>query len=597
MASHLIQRAPTRVLSSAIVLPAVLLLAAPALAQEGRPANRPAGAAQDAPAGQGDGAGRGNRGRGGPGGMFRGMGRMGIQSQIRESFEPDFVRRDVPLFKEQLGLEDSQMSIVEQLMNDYEDAFGPARDEMSDQMQAIGRQMMAPMMTPDMQEKWRGAMDEARAQMEQMAQEKGAELTPEERQQFFRAQMEKLGEDVQKEMRANGSFDQMRASLGDMVKDFERWQQTKAGLRKALVDGLKASLSDPQQQRWPAFERFLVREKTLPRGTLSGESVNLFLVLDEAGLSKESIAALQTSMDDYELQLDSALRARNDFLAQNEVKLLEFVQAGDADGARKLSERILGLRERVREVNDRFRDTICSQLGEADAGRVRQAALAASYERVYGQDRVGKAFEAALAIEGLDPSVKESIAGLLTQYGLEAAPLNDRIANAIRKEEPARQTEDMVRVVGFMSGDVPLSQMFRPRGNEQDESAGLFEKRADMNDRYLERLQALLSAEQWESIPKGREAGRGGQGGFAAFGGGGPIKLADLPQQAQDRMKQFDKNGDGTIDDTERQAMMEEFRRNGGPGGVMGGGGGGGGDGGGNGGGRRGNRGNAQSPN
>ena len=53
MASHLIQRAPTRVLSSAIVLPAVLLLAAPALAQEGRPANRPAGAAQDAPAGQG----------------------------------------------------------------------------------------------------------------------------------------------------------------------------------------------------------------------------------------------------------------------------------------------------------------------------------------------------------------------------------------------------------------------------------------------------------------------------------------------------------------------------------------------------------------
>jgi hypothetical protein len=41
-----------------------------------------------------------------------------------------------------------------------------------------------------------------------------------------------------------------------------------------------------------------------------------------------------------------------------------------------------------------------------------------------------------------------------------------------------------------------------------------------------------------------------------------------LPQQAQDRMKQFDKNNDGTIDDKERVAMTEAFR------GGMGGGGG-----------------------
>jgi hypothetical protein len=541
--------------------------------------------------GRGQGGGQGNGGgRGGMGGMFRGgMGRMGIQNQLRDAFEPDFVRRDVPLFKEQLGMDDTQMVVVEQLMRDYEDAFEPAREEMTNQMQDIGRQMMAPMMSPDMQEKWRGAMDEARQQMEQMAQEKGAELTPEERQQFFRQQMEKLGESVQKEMKQSGAFDQMRASLGTMVTDFNKWQGTKTRLRKTFVDGLQASLSKPQQDKWPAFERFLAREKTLARGTISGESVNLFVVLDEAGLSKETFAKLQSIMDEYELQLDNALKARNDFLAANQPKYLESIQSGDVDAAKRFADRSFDLRSKVRDVNDRYREAICAELSADDAARVRAAALASAYERVYGGNRVQRAFEAALKLEGLEASVTEAINALSAQYASEVGPMNDRIVQAIRKEEPVRQTEEMTRVVGFLSGDVPMSQMFRPRGGDQGESAELFDKRNEMNDTYMERLEKLLTPEQWESLPKGRDGGnRGGMGGMF---GGGPIKLSDLPEQAQERMKRFDKNNDGTIDDTERQAMVEEFRQNGGGMGFIGGGGGGGGAGGGGGGGGRGGRG------
>jgi hypothetical protein len=580
-----------RALSLAVVavLSAETLLQTSALAQDGAPP-----AAQDGGrGGRGQGGGRGGQG----GGMFRGgMGRMGIQNQIRDAFEPDFVRRDVPLFKDQLSLEEAQMAVVEQLMRDYEDAFEPAREEMMNQMQDIGRQMMAPMMAPEMQEKWRGAMDEARQQMEQMAQEKGSELTPEERQQFFRSQMEKLGEQVQKEMKSTGAFDQMRASLGEMVTDFNKWTDTKSRLRKSFVEGLQASLSEPQQKKWPSFERFLAREKTLPRATISGEGVNLFLVLDEAGLSKETFAKLQSIMDEYELQLDVALKARNEFLAANEGKYLAAIQSGDMDAAKKFAQRSLDLREKVRDVNDRYREAICAELSAEDAGRVRAEALAAAYERVYGQNRVQRAFESALKIEGLEATVAESVKALAAQYSSEIGPMNDRIAQAIRKEEPVRQTEDMTRVVGFLSGDVPMSQMFRPRGNEQGESAELFEKRTETNDTYMDRLEKLLTPEQWEALPKGREGrGGGGPGGFGGFGGGGPIKLADLPEQAQERMKQFDKNNDGTIDDTERQAMMEEFRQRGGPGMMFGGGGNGGGGRGGQGGGNRGNGG--QSPN
>jgi hypothetical protein len=541
--------------------------------------------AQDAPrGGQGQGQGQGGGGgggRGGMGGMFRGMGRgMGVQNQFREAFEPDFVRRDLPLFKQQLTLEDPQMVIVEQLLRDYEDAFDPAREEMMEQMQAIGQQMMAPMMNPEMQERWRSTMQKAREQMEQMAAEKGTELTPEERQAFFREQMSRMGEEVRAEMKTNGAFDQMRASMGEMVADFNKWQATKGRLRDAFVAGMEASLSETQQKKWPSFQRFLAREKTLPRSTISGEGVNLFFVLDEAGLSAETFAQLQGIMDEYELQLDAALKARNDFLASNEIKYLESMQTGDSEAARRFAKRAMDLRQAVREVNDRYRDAICAQLPEADAGRVRAAALSAGFERVYAPSRVQRAMDAALGLEGLDASVQEAIRGLQAQYVNDVSPLNDRIALEMRREEPDRQVEDMVRVVGFMTGDVPMSQMFRGRGNDSDSpSAKLMDKRGELNDDYMKRLESLLTPEQREQLPRGGGGGgRGGMGGM--FGGGGPITLADMPEQARERMKEFDKNNDGTIDDNERQAMIEAFRERGGGFGGGGGGGGGGGRGG-----------------
>jgi hypothetical protein len=580
----------------AVAVAAVTLMTADALAMQAPGAGQGAGQAQD---GGGGGGGRGQGGGGGGGrggmgrGMFGGMGRgMGIQNQFREAFEPDFVRRDIPFFKEQLTLEDAQMVVVEQLMRDYEDAFEPAREAMMEQMQDIGRQMMAPMMGPEMQQRWQETMQAARDQMEQMAAEKGGELTPEERQRFFREQMEKMGETVRAEMKTSGAFDQMRASLGEMVTDFNKWQDTKSKLRAGFVDGMKAALSEPQSQKWPSFERFLSREKTLPRSTISGEGVNLFIVLDEAGLSKETFAKLQPIMDEYELQLDAALKARNDFLGANEAKYLEAIQSGDSDAAKRFASRAMELRQKVREVNDRYREAICGQLEAADATRVRAAALAAGFERVYGSNRMKRAFEGALKLEGISQEVIDAIKALEAQYDLEVSPLNDRIAQEIRKEEPVRQTEEMVRVVGFMTGDVPMSQMFRGgRGGQGDPDAQSNKQRGEMNDSFMNRLEALLTPEQREQLPRGGRGGQGGGMGGMFGGGGGPIKLADMPEQAQERMKPFDKNNDGTIDDTEREAMIQEFRQRGG--GFFGGGGNGGGGGrggnGGNGGGRGGN--------
>ncbi|MGA0174250.1 MAG: hypothetical protein ACO3NL_11505, partial [Phycisphaerales bacterium] len=73
------------------------------------------------------GGGEGRRGgMGGPGGRMGGrMGGMGGgMRDVRELMEPDFVRRDVPLFVSQLELDDTQSLVVETLMGDYENDYG-----------------------------------------------------------------------------------------------------------------------------------------------------------------------------------------------------------------------------------------------------------------------------------------------------------------------------------------------------------------------------------------------------------------------------------------------------------------------------------------
>ena len=73
--------------------------------------------------GQGGGRGQGGFGFGGGGGGGQGgggggRGGMGAFSQLMNRYKADFLRRDIPLFKEQLGFDEGQMVIVETLLND-----------------------------------------------------------------------------------------------------------------------------------------------------------------------------------------------------------------------------------------------------------------------------------------------------------------------------------------------------------------------------------------------------------------------------------------------------------------------------------------------
>lgn len=582
MRHHVIAR--TRRFASTAAAALAILAAAPVtLAQSGGQGGPPSGGQAGGPdGGRQGGDGQGGRRGGGQGGgqgggmrMGRGMGGGGM-ADIREQLEPDFIRRDVPVFVQQLQLDSTQGLVLETLMGDYEEAYETASTQVQTEIRDLGRQVFSSMVSPEMRERMMTVGQEVQEDLRRLAEERGAPLTEEERRAFFRERMQQIQQQMAADQQSRGNAE-MKRLMGDMFTRFEDWRVQKDTMRKGFIDGLKATLSDDQLALWPAFERFLTREKTLPRARLAGEGTNLILVLDNLELPPAAFEKVEPMLDDYEVRLDEALRSRNDYLFQSTGKMFKALEQGDADEANRILERQVAYRTAVRDVNDEYRTAFVAALGEMPEARVLEdAILAEAYERVYRPTNTRRAFDAVLAMEGVDPGVLESIVALDQSYVVELSGLNRQLYETVRKEEPARTTREAQRFVGFvtaaMSGDFSAMGMgggggMFGRGDEgPDPVREAFDKRETVENSYMDRLKALLTPEQVEALPKPQRGGRGGPG------GGMSAMLERLPaEQREAILKAADKNGNGQIDDEERGDAFRAMREAGGFGGGSGG--------------------------
>jgi hypothetical protein len=537
-----------RFLAASLVL---CLMSAPALAQDA-PAGGPP--SQEGRRGNGDGGGGGRGGRsGGFGGgrMFGPMGRsLDSVTELREQFQPFVLRRDVPLMRDQLGLDEGQVTVVETLVGDYETQFNEASEKAQQVQRDAMMKMFQSFMGGGAREKFQESFQKIQADLEQMAVEAGGELPPETRRQYFRDQMQKMTDEMAKEREASGAAAETRRIASEMAQGAERWRRERATMDTSLLDGVRATLREPQAAKWDAFDRFLRREKTLARGRLSGESVNLFAVVDEAGIAKESVSKLAPLLDEYEVRLDEALKRRNEYLAQNESKALKAITEGDAKAMEQLADRMIDLRNGVRRVNEESRAAIVAALPADEGRKVERAALEAAYGRVYRATRTDRAFGAALELEDLTPEARQAVEELRAAYALEIDAMNQRIAQSIRKSEPERLKQEAVRAAGLLNGG---GRFFD--GPPEDPADALYEKRGDTGESYMKRLTALLTPEQAAKLPQGsnREENRR-QGPFGSW------TIADMPEEARASAKAADKDGNGVLEGDERREFFRAMR-------------------------------------
>jgi hypothetical protein len=292
---------------------------------------------------------------------------------IGSLFVPDFLPRDLPVFVDSLGLEEWQRPIMEALLDDYQTNFATAADGV-------------------------------RAQMGQFKDVAGS-VNPDE-------------------------------VIGMITKPLVAWGEEKRQLREDFLQNVRSQLSDVQTEQWPKLERALRREKSLPAGELSGESLNLVMLIRELDVPPLVLDGAFVAIEEYERSLDAALSARDAEIEGSIANRLKAMGPNDTQKLQSMEERIMARRVQVRSIQEQSLATIVSALGSEYGEKLRLRALRRAFPQAYGPDPVSPIFESALAIPDLTETQKAQLNDLRSQFASEHAVIQDRYAEAIRRFEP-----------------------------------------------------------------------------------------------------------------------------------------------------------------
>ncbi len=271
----------------------------------------------------------------------------------------------------------------------------------------------------------------------------------------------------------------------------------KKALRQQFVLKAQAILAEVQVELWPSLERALTRNKTLPLGDLDGERTDLLEVLEGIELSAEQRDHIAPQLEAYELQLDSALKRRNEMLMDSDLEIDSALREGKNDRALSLVDRVSRARIAVRTTNDQFTEVIASELGGETGDQFRGSALAESFPQVYrltnGQRALGKALE----LDELDADVREAIGAIASNHDMQLAEVNDRIARTLRRQQPNRLKEEIEQVLKIGEpGRVTI------KSDVSDRIKDDFKARQQLDVRAMSSAYRLLSKGQVARLPR-----------------------------------------------------------------------------------------------
>ena len=264
-----------------------------------------------------------------------------------------------------------------------------------------------------------------------------------------------------------------------------RWSTEKIKLRDDFLANVKSQLSDSQAELWPALERALRREKSLPNGELSGETLNLLFLLRELEASPAAADAARNAVEEYETNLDAALAAREELMQRLISMQLSAMSNPDPTSGVQLAEQIMAKRVAVRDVQDASIKAIASALGDEFGPQFERRALQRAFPQVYRPDPV--------ALPDLTDDQKTSLKALRDRFSSEYPAFQAKFADGYRLTEPRepRRRTELAKNRGAGTS----------KYSEAPEIEALKKERDDMFAKYREEIAAILNETQKQAIP------------------------------------------------------------------------------------------------
>ncbi|MBL8745342.1 MAG: hypothetical protein JNK58_03190 [Phycisphaerae bacterium] len=312
-------------------------------------------------------------------------------------------------------------------------------------------------------------------------------------------------------------------------------RESRSRMEQTLMSDFKSLLTDEQQGGWSQVERTYRRDTTIPRGRLSGESVDLVKLAEELPLSEASRSIVQSTLDQYEADLDRALIERNDIVERAQQR------AGDGPAAMeralqdeefmKLREKAREARLKVRETNQRYARQVASALPADEAAKFNEAFTRRSFPDVFRASLAADSLNAAANFDDLTPEQKERINAIRESYAQEIERANKSLIDA--KEKYESTSEGYASALGGGMNIRMFGAGGQEDGKENPVEAARGAKRS-VDQKMLDNLKGILNDSQRERLPKRRERGGGGPRSMRGGPNGAAVVALDGGQGGED---------------------------------------------------------------
>jgi len=289
---------------------------------------------------------------------------------------------------------------------------------------------------------------------------------------------------------ARQEFEETRdpAVWQDLMPRFEELGEEKKALESSFLEDFRLLLTPEQDALWPKLERMRRRDRTLSQGGIvSGETVDLFKVIEESKLSEETTAALSAVLEQYEMDLDRALIERNETYETGMARGMQNWRDQDFESMEENFAKARDAAIKLRDINRKYARQIEGLLPEESRAEFNRKFKEASFPRVYAKTYVTRAFEATDGFEDLTAEQREQIRAMREAYTRELNAINEKMAAAIEEGELTRGVRDMM---GMGPGG----------GNEATREGR--EARRELDRATEEKLRALLTEEQQARLPE-----------------------------------------------------------------------------------------------
>lgn len=259
-------------------------------------------------------------------------------------------------------------------------------------------------------------------------------------------------------------------------------------LESQFMGDLRMMLTPEQDEAWPRVERAHRRAKSLPRGLMSGERVDLFEIVRDLELEGEHATEAQAVLEEYELALDRVLATRDEAYAKG----MELFRQRDFEALQEHFEDARDSGMRVRDVHRSYARRLEAVVPEAKLETMRSAIRRASFPSVYREDRSSRALTFVNGVEGLSDEQRSQVEAIELSNERRLGEVNRKIADAIERNEANMSIRDLMR-----GGQ---------RATE-DGTRELFREKREVIDRTIEQLRALLTEDQAASMDEALGAG------------------------------------------------------------------------------------------